>query len=162
MNRGGIRADILAGPRAAAGSPAPVTYGDLHSVQPFGNTVMTLTMTGDMIRRLLEQQFDNPVAGARQILQVSNGFTYRYRSTAAAGQRVEAESIQVGGRRIAPSDRVRVAASDFLLNGGDGFSVFGEGTDRQAVIGDVEALVEYFRARSPIAAPARDRIVRID
>ena len=162
MNRGGVRAEILAGPGAAAGSPAPVTYGALHSVQPFGNTVMTLTMTGDMIRRLLEQQFDNPVAGARQILQVSNGFTYRYRSTAAPGQRVEAESIQVGGRRIAPSDRVRVAASDFLLNGGDGFSVFGEGTDRQAVIGDVEALVEYFRARSPIASPARDRIVRID
>ena len=139
-----------------------MTYGDLHSVQPFGNTVMTLTMTGDMIRRLLEQQFDNPVAGARQILQVSNGFTYRYRSTAAPGQRVEAESIQVGGRRIAPSNQVRVAASDFLLNGGDGFSVFGEGSDRQAVIGDVEALVEYLRARSPIASPARDRIVRID
>ena len=54
-------------------------------MQPFGNVVMTFTMTGDMIKRLLEQQFDNPKPGAAQMLQVSEGFTYRYRAERTTG-----------------------------------------------------------------------------
>jgi 5'-nucleotidase len=160
MNTGGIRADIVAGPQTWAGQPQPVTYRELHSIQPFGNTLMTMTMTGDMIRRLLEQQFDNPTPGAQQILQVSQGFTYRYRAAARPGQRVDAASLRLDDRPVAPSDRVRVTTSDFLLNGGDGFSVFGESTDRQAAVGDLEALAAYFKSKSPIVAPPRDRIAR--
>lgn len=159
MNRGGVRAEVLAA--AGAGAASPVTYRDLHSVQPFGNTVMTFTMTGDTIRRLLEEQFEG-TAGTFRVLQVSRGFTYRYNPAAPVGERVDAGSIRLDGRPIAPADRVRVAASDFLLNGGDGFKVFAEATDRQAVIGDIEALVEYFKARSPVAAPPQDRIVRVE
>ena len=162
MNRGGIRADIIAGPQASADRPGRVTYGDLYTVQPFGNVLMAFTMTGDMIKRLLEQQFDNPSRGATKMLQVSRGFSYRYRSAAPAGQHVEADSIQLNGRRIGPSDRIRVAASDFLVDGGDAFSVFAETTDRLAVITDIVALVDYFKARSPISAPAQNRIVRTD
>lgn len=159
-NRGGIRADIITAPETSAARPQPVTYRELHDIQPFGNTVVTVTMTGDMIRRLLEQQFDNPRPGARQILQVSQGFTYRYRAEAEPGHHIEPDSIRIDGRPVSPSDRVRVAAADFLINGGDGFSVFGEGSGRQAVGGDIEALVAYFKANSPVVAPARDRIVR--
>jgi 5'-nucleotidase len=162
MNPGGIRADIVAGPQASAGRPGLVTYGDLYTAQPFGNVLMTFTMTGDMIKRLLEQQFDNPNPGAIRALQVSAGFTYRYRSTAPPGQRVDADSIQLNGRRIAPTDRIRVAASDFLLGGGDGFTIFAESTDQLSIVGDIEALVDYFKARSPIASPPQDRIVRTD
>jgi 5'-nucleotidase len=162
MNRGGIRADIIAGPEASDDRPGRVTYGDLYSVQPFGNVLMTFTMSGDMIARLLEQQFDNPRPGAATVLQVSSGFTYRYRSAATAGQRVDAGSIQLNGRRIAPTDRIRVAASDFLLGGGDGFTVFAESTDPLSIVGDIEALVDYFKARSPISPPRENRIVRTD
>jgi len=162
MNRGGIRGDIVAGAGASAERPSPVTYGDLYTVQPFGNQLMTFTMTGDMIKRLLEQQFDNPAPGRAQVLQVSQGFAYRYRAAGPRGQRVDADSIQINGRRITPADRVRVAASDFLRNGGDGFTVFGEGTDSLAVVGDIDALVDYFKARSPISAPPENRILRTD
>ena len=162
MNPGGIRADIVARPQASASRPGPVTYKDLFTVQPFGNVVMTFTMTGDMIKRLLEQQFENPKPGRAQILQVSEGFTYRYRADAPPGQHVDADSIQINGRRIAPTDRIRVAASDFLLDGGDGFTVFAEGTDRLATGDDIVALVDYFKARSPITPPPQNRIVRID
>ena len=162
MNRGGIRAEIAADPPASAERPAPVTYRALHDVQPFGNVVMTFTMSGDMIKRLLEQQFDYPAPGRTTILQVSRGFTYRYRASAPAGQRVDADSIQVGGRRIGPGDRIRVAASDFLLGGGDALTVFGEGTERLAGGTDIEALVDYFKARSPVLPPPLDRIIRID
>jgi 5'-nucleotidase len=162
MNRGGIRADIVAAPQAPADRPRPVTYGDLYSVQPFGNVVMAFTMTGDMIKRLLEQQFDNPLPGATKMLQVSSGFTYRYRSVAPPGHHVDADSIALNGRRIAPTDRIRVAASDFLVEGGDAFTVFAESTDRLAIVADIVALVDYFKARSPVSSPQLNRIVRTD
>ena len=162
MNQGGIRADTVAPAQASVSRPGPVTYKDLFTVQPFGNVVMTFTMTGDMIKRLLEQQFENVKPDAAHILQVSEGFTYRYRADAPPGQHVEADSIQINGRRIAPTDRIRVAASDFLLGGGDGLTVFTEGTDRLAAGADIAALVDYFKARSPIAPPPQNRIVRID
>ena len=162
MNRGGLRADIMTSPPASVDRPGPVTYRELHNVQPFGNLLVTCTMTGDMIKRLLEQQFDNPRPGSAEMLQVSSGFTYQYRLAASPGARVDAESIRLDGRRIAPSDRIRVSVSDFLMGGGDAFTVFAESTDRVAVGADLEALVEYFKTRSPIASPVQNRIVRTD
>jgi 5'-nucleotidase len=159
MNRGGIRGDIVAGPEASAAQPRAVTYRELHNIQPFGNIVMTATMTGEMIHQLLEQQFDNPTPGARKILQVSEGFTYRYRAGAEPGRRIDPGSIRINGQPLAPSDRLRIAASDFLLNGGDGFSVFTEATDRQAALEDIAALVDYFKANSPVGPPSRNRII---
>ena len=161
-NRGGLRADLVSSPPASADRPGLVTYRDLHNVQPFGNMLVTCTLTGDMIKRLLEQQFDNPRAGSAEMLQVSRGFTYQYRWSAPAGTRVDADSIRLDGRRVAPSDRIRVSVSEFLLGGGDAFTVLAESTDRVAVMTDLDALVEYFKTRSPIAAQGPSRIIRID
>ena len=42
MNPGGIRADIEQG---------EVTWGELFAVQPFGNNLVKMTLTGEQIRR---------------------------------------------------------------------------------------------------------------
>ena len=58
MNPGGIRADMRVNDISSGGeAPGEVTYGEAFTVQPFGNSLVTKTMTGDMIRRLLQQQF---------------------------------------------------------------------------------------------------------
>ena len=77
--------------------------------------VMTvMTLTGDMLKRVLEQQFDNPPIGRHTVLPVSNGFAYSYRLSATSGQRVDPGSIRVNGRVISPSENVRVAVNNFL------------------------------------------------
>ena len=78
MNTGGIRADLV----APDGSPYPheVTYGDLYTVQPFGNRLTVFTLTGEMLRHILEQQFET--RDTPQLLQVSDGFAYQYRLSA--------------------------------------------------------------------------------
>jgi hypothetical protein len=73
MNPGGIRGDMRTTDVSSGGEAlGEVTYGEAFTVQPFGNSLVTKTMTGDMLRRLLEQQF--PGCGAqttKRILQVS-------------------------------------------------------------------------------------------
>src|SRR5262249_7195745 len=117
---------------------------------------------GDMLKRLLEQQFDNPSPGEKSVLQISNGFTYRYRASAPLGQHVDADSIAINGRRIGPADRVRVEASNFLVDGGGGYTVLREGTDKIAGMSDIDALVAYVKSHSPVAPGPQNRIVRIE
>jgi 5'-nucleotidase len=152
MNSGGIRTNI-----SVVGN---VSYGDLYAVQPFGNRILVFTMTGDMLRRLLEQQFGG--RGGGQLLQISEGFTYQYKSQAPAGEHVVPGSIAINGHQVAPTDQVRVAASDFLQNGGDGFTVFREATDVTVGPLDIEALVAYVTAHSPVAPGALNRVVRVE
>lgn len=160
MNSGGVRTDLVIQPARGALKAGEVSYADLFKVLPFGNMLMAATMTGDDIRRLLEQQFDNPRPGMVRMLAVSSGFTYRYRPDAPRGQHVVPDSIRINGRQVAPSDRVRLVTPDFVLNGGDSFTAFNAATDPVSLMPDIDALAEYVRRHSPLAPGARDRVVR--
>ncbi len=162
MNPGGVRADLLFNTISSGGeAPGEVTYGEAFTVQPFGNSLVTKTMTGDMIRRLLQQQF--PGCGGQtvqRILQISSTFKYEQAPTAALcadkiGQ------MWVDGVPIGPADSLRVTMNNFLAAGGDGFTVFNEGTDALGGAQDIDALVAAFQAAEPagIAVPPLDRIV---
>jgi 5'-nucleotidase len=161
-NSGGIRADVVANNRTGTERPGQITYSELFTVQPFSNVLMVKTLTGAMLKRLLEQQFGGLPAGTARILQVSSGFTYSYRLNAPPGQHVQPASIKIGGRVIAPNDRVRVATNDYLASGGDGFTVFREGTDQLGGDIDVDALVAYFKTHSPVGPGPQNRIIRVD
>jgi 5'-nucleotidase len=136
-----------------------VTYNDLYTVQPFANTLVVKTMTGQMIKDLLEQQFAADPKNDK-ILQVSTGFTYAYDRSAPAGSRVDASSIEIGGVPVAPADSVRVTMNNFLATGGDGFTVFNQGTDQLGGPVDIDVLVDYFLKHSPVAPGPQDRITR--
>ena len=152
MNDGGIRADLVA---KAAGATSAVTYEDLYTVQPFGNVIQVKSMTGDAIRRVLEQQFEGP---ARGLLQISATLTYRYDRSRPAGQRVDAASMRIGGQPVDPSKSYRLAMNEFLALGGDGFSVLAERPVELSCGSDIDALVAYIGAHSPVAAPRGGRI----
>jgi 5'-nucleotidase len=164
MNPGGIRADLRVNDVSSGGeAPGEVTYGEAFTVQPFGNSLVTKTMTGDMMRRLLQQQFlgcggTAPAAG--RFLQVSSTFSYESDPAAAACED-KIGQMWVNGVLVAPTDSFRVTMNNFLASGGDGFTVFNEGTDALGGAQDIDALVAYFQAAEPggIAVPPLDRIV---
>jgi 5'-nucleotidase len=151
MNPGGIRADLPAG---------QITYNDLYTTQPFANTLVVKTLTGAQIKALLEQQFDNPSAGDVRLLQVSRGFTYSYDLTRPAGSRVDPVSIRLGGTTIDPAASYRVTMNSFLATGGDGFTVFNQGTDQVGGAVDIDALEAYFKANSPVAPGPQNRVTK--
>ncbi len=163
MNPGGIRADLRVSDISSGGEAlGEVTYGEAFTVQPFGNSLVTKTMTGDMIRRPLQQQFPGCGQATTRILQVSSTFRYE-QAPAAATCEGKIGRMFVVGVEVAPTDSFRVTMNNFLAAGGDGFTVFNEGTDALGGAQDIDAFVAAFAAAEPdgIAVPPLDRIVAV-
>lgn len=168
MNPGGIRADL---PFSAPGKvDGDVTYGEAFTVQPFGNSLVTMTLTGAQIHTLLEQQFTGctvgypagaPVAGQpfNRILQVSAGFTYAWKEKGTPCDNVDPVSIRLNGAPVDPAGSYRVTVNSFMADGGDQLYVLRDGTNRLGGAQDLDALEAYFTARPAGVAPGpRDRI----
>jgi 5'-nucleotidase len=161
MNSGGIRADIVAAQISGGEQPGELTYAEAFSVQPFGNNLITLTLTGAQIDTLLEQQFS--LSGGVEkasILQVSKGFTYEYDPVQPIGSRVNPASIRLNGAVLDPNATYRVTCNNYLAEGGGGATILKSGTDRLPGVIDLDALVAYFASASPVAPGSQDRIVR--
>jgi 5'-nucleotidase len=166
MNPGGIRADLVFAPSGSE-APGEVTYEEIFTVQPFGNSLVTLTLTGAQIDLLLEQQFCGINAGAPRVLQPSVGFSYSY-SGAAVGaadctsaDAVDESTIAIGGVPVDPAGTYRVTVNSFLATGGDGFAVLNSGTDRLGGALDLDAVEDYFAANPGGVAPGpQNRITR--
>lgn len=154
-NPGGIRTDPA--PRAPDGT---VTYGDLFAMQPFGNTLVTMTLTGAQLERIIEAQWRRD--GERVLfLQPSAGFGYAWSADGRRGARIVPGSMQLDGRPVRPDDRYRITVNSFLAAGGDGFRLFREGRDRVGGPLDIDALAEFIRTRSADAPLAPDPQARI-
>ena len=148
MNPGGIRADL------EPGEGGTITFGDIYSVQPFGNTVVTGTLTGAQLLAVLEEQFANP--NETKIMAVSEGFAMTLDPAKPVGQRVV--SATLNGAPIDPAASYRVSVNSFLATGGDGFATLKDGKD--ATIGplDLDALEEVFRAVDVVELPPTGRV----
>ena len=62
---------------------------------------------------------------------------------------------------IDPAATYRVATNNFLADGGDGFTVFREGTNRVGGVDDLTAFINYLGANSPVSPPSINRINEI-
>ena len=155
MNSGGIRSNLLFAPSGGE-RPGQVTFAELFSVHPFGNYLVTMTLTGRQIHMLLEQQWEN--RPARNMLMPSQGFSYAWSRSGTEGARVDSSAIRINGEAIDPAARYRVTVNSFLADGGDGFPVFREGKERMDGVSDIDALEEYLGAQSPLAPAAPGRI----
>ncbi len=161
MNPGGVRADLKAGDISSGGEAnGEVTYGEAFTVQPFGNSLVTKTMTGDMLRRTLEEQFVGCGGQAVQnVLQVSSTLKYKSNPTAANCADKIGE-IKVKDEVVTPTTSLRVTMNNFLAFGGDGFKVFNEGTDSLGGAQDIDSFAAYLTAAGSagLPVPALDRI----
>ncbi|MCS6896679.1 MAG: bifunctional metallophosphatase/5'-nucleotidase, partial [Nitrospira sp.] len=149
MNPGGIRADLLAG---------PVTYGHLLTVQPFGNSLVRMELTGQQIYDLLNQQWLNQPFP--RILKTS-GLTYIWDNNRPVGDRI-VEVLHNG----VPIDRLAtytVAVNSFLAAGGDNFTVLVRGRNQSGGPLDLDALIAHIqRLRQPFGAAIEGRIMRLN
>ncbi|WP_431899089.1 bifunctional metallophosphatase/5'-nucleotidase [Nonomuraea sp. bgisy101] len=156
---GGIAGDMWVSP-IGNNMPNLVTHGQALRVQPFGNMLVTMTLTGAQVERLLEQQWCGQ--GTARVLGISTGFTYTYDNARPACDKVDPGSIKLNGTVIDPAGEYRLTANSFIATGGDGFSVLTEGTERVEKVRDIEAFESHIRAGSPLQPPALGRITRLN
>ena len=152
MNPGGIRSDL---PFKNDGA---VTYGDIFTVQPFGNELVSLSLTGAQIEKLLTQQY-HPTGGLN-ILQVSDGFSFTWRQLQGKPLEIIPGSVKLNGKPLVATQSYRIVTNNFLVGGGDNFVAFKDGADRTTVGSDVQAFESYTKAHSPLAGGVKGRITR--
>ncbi|MEJ6488473.1 ExeM/NucH family extracellular endonuclease [Leucobacter sp. USCH14] len=151
VNPGGLRAELEAG---------DITYAEANAVLPFLNNLWTTTLTGAQFKTVLEQQWQRTEDGevpSKPYLQLglSENVSYTFDDTREEGDRIT--SIMVNGAPIDPEREYRIGSFSFLLQGGDNFREFANGTDTQDTgLVDRDAWIEYLRSNSPVS-PSYDR-----
>lgn len=154
MNPGGIR-DSVDFKSAGGDADGVVTYSEAQRVQPFGNTLVTMTLTGAQILTILEAQFRKDRA---VILQPSKGLTYTWDPNAPLGARVVPGSLMFLGQPLLNAKPYRVTVNSFLSTGGDGFETFTRGTERVGGRVDLDVFVDYLQKNQPLVAPTPGRV----
>ena len=150
MNPGGVRTDLV----CRGTPPCEITYGDLFSMQPFGNSLVVMSLTGAEVRELLEQQQrGGPNA---PLMSPSEGLTYRWSRLAPVGQR--AQDIRIQGQPLNETTTYRVTVNSFMAEGGDGYTVLQRGRQRLGGAQDLDAMLEHLRKGVSDAGPPRIRV----
>jgi len=151
INSGGLRGDRM----YAAGT---LTRRTLLEIHPFGNVACKVRVPGRLVLQALEHGVSKLPVVAGHFPQVS-GITFRVNPTAPAGQRIA--DVQVSGAPLDPARSYTLAIPDYLLNGGDGYTMFDGVTalvspDTGRLL--VTALETYVTARGAIAPAVEGRI----
>ncbi len=130
-NGGGIRASIDEG---------DITKGEVLTVLPFGNYIVTLEVTGQQVIDALNHglvvgagSFTHFAGMEVEVKEVIDGETTR----------LEVVSTKIDGKKIKNKEKYTVATNDFLAVGGDNYTMLAEGTPLNEFASLDEALIKY-------------------
>jgi 2',3'-cyclic-nucleotide 2'-phosphodiesterase (5'-nucleotidase family) len=151
MNSGSIRGDRV--------YPAgPLTRETLVAMHPFGNTIATIEVPGRVLLTALNAGVSKVPASAGQFPQVS-GLTMTVDAAAPPGNRVH--NVTIGGRPLDPAKTYMLALPDYVLKGGDEYTMFSNLkviTPAESGPTIVTALEKYLSAHTPISPTIEGRI----
>jgi 5'-nucleotidase len=145
-------------------------------VQPFGNSLVTMSLSAQQIKDVLEQQFAHCNGQTQQrIMQVSNGLKYSWSASAAPCSKIvdvvltptdvtqvppvatgAPDTIVANGVVQNPARTYRVTVNNFMATGGDGFTVLLGGSNVLGGAQDIDALTAYFNAGYKAPLPPYD------
>lgn len=162
LNSGSIRASFDRG---------TVTLGDAVNVQPYRNTMETIQLKGKYLRQALElsvTSYDTRDPDGA-FLQVS-GIRVKYNLQNPEGQRivdvrVVCSECEVPKYLPLNNDKFYdIVLSNFLLNGGDGYTMIRDNAVQKHVVGilDTDVFAEYIRTTSPLITGLDGRIEMVN
>jgi 5'-nucleotidase / UDP-sugar diphosphatase len=153
QNGGGVRASIEAG---------TVTQGQLIDVQPFGNTLYVMDVTGKEFRAALENGVSQWEAGAGRFGHVA-GARYSFDLAQKPGSRIvkiETGNAKDGFVALDDAKVYKIVTNNFVAAGGDGFDSLknAKGTRIDTYLPDYSVMTDYFQALKTIDAKVEGRI----
>ncbi len=145
-NGGGIRASI---------EPGDITVGDVITVLPFGNYIVTLDVKGSDIILALENGLTDYPAPKGAFPHVA-GISYTFDPAKPAMERVT--SVMFNGKPLDPNAYYSVATNDFMAAGGDEFVSLGASTETGQYAALDEALIEYLKTVDASTVKVENRV----
>ncbi|HEU0293944.1 MAG TPA: 5'-nucleotidase C-terminal domain-containing protein [Anaerolineales bacterium] len=143
--------------------PYPITRGQVLTVLPFGNVVVTLSVSGAELKSMLETGVSSMPGANGRFAQVS-GLCLTYDISAPVGNRVTGAVRQAAdGSCTGPSvdltavSTYTIAENDFMANGGDAYPNFASRMVTREIMDQV--LADYVAGNSPISPAIQGRIV---
>lgn len=146
-NGGGIRAPLDKG---------ELTVGDMYSVFPFDNTLVTLELTGADLKKNLEHGIDpNNGVGWIQFY----GIKVFYDETKPVGEKITSMRL-MDGTKIEADKYYTVVTNDFMATNGDGYNFSGAKnlTDTNIVMRD--AMIKELKKSKSVAFEKQDLLVK--
>ncbi|WP_144794391.1 5'-nucleotidase C-terminal domain-containing protein [Kocuria palustris] len=134
-----------------------VTEAEINNVLPFANNLNTVELTGAQFRQALEQQWQ-PEGSSRAFLHLglSDNVQYTMDESRPVGERIT--SVTVDGEPLDPAATYTIGSVSFLLEGGDGFTAFSDGSDPVDTGRiDREAFQQHMSSQTAPIAPQFDR-----
>ncbi|MGI6153203.1 MAG: 5'-nucleotidase C-terminal domain-containing protein [Christensenellaceae bacterium] len=147
MNGGNIRASI---------QPGEITRGDVITVFPFGNYIVTLDVTGQDILDALElgvSEYPNELGGFPQVA----GVQFKFDENEPAGRRVF--DVKIGGQPLEPGAHYSLATNDYLADGGDNYTMLASAAQIQSFSTLEEAFTNYLNTAEHFPEEPEGRIV---
>lgn len=139
QNGGGIRASI---------SPGAITYRDILTVQPFGNTLVLVDMTGAQIMDALNYAATKVGEGA--FLHVSG-----LKWTISGGK---AENVMIANKPVDLGKTYKVVTNNFMAAGGDGYAMLKPLPQEDTGFVDADAFKDYVTKFDKIEPKLEERL----
>ncbi|WP_054950553.1 bifunctional metallophosphatase/5'-nucleotidase [Numidum massiliense] len=156
-NGGNVRASI---------SKGDITLGDIRTVQPFENMLVTVELTGQQVMDALEHGVSEVEEGHGGFPQVS-GMRYEFDSSQPAGERLLKVEVKKG-KTYAPIDpkaTYDVVTNSFLADGGDGYDMLKKAKDdgklKELYFVDYEVFMEYLKEVGEVNPQVEGRIIDV-
>jgi 2',3'-cyclic-nucleotide 2'-phosphodiesterase (5'-nucleotidase family) len=173
-NSGGLRERLTCPPAGGGGgfcpsfTPPPylITRGQVLSVLPFGNVVVTLSVNGAELKTMLENGLSSMPGANGRFPQVS-GLCFSYNIEAPVGGRVTGAVRQAADGSctgaaidLTAASTYKIAENDFMASGGDGYPNFTSRATTQNIMD--QTLADYIVANTPISPSIQGRIKCVD
>jgi 2',3'-cyclic-nucleotide 2'-phosphodiesterase (5'-nucleotidase family) len=166
-NSGGLRQDLLLTPPTANEQVGEITWGEVFAVLPFGNRTTILTLTGAQLQEAFLNGFSpvcNPNIATGRFPQVSGlkaTFTCNGTNPVVTGMWKTPSGPTGPQTPIGPTDTVRLVTNDFMYGGGDGYTVFANGTNVLQPGDDLmQVVIDFITANSPVAPVVDGRLIK--
>ncbi|WP_252502311.1 5'-nucleotidase C-terminal domain-containing protein [Sporosarcina sp. Marseille-Q4943] len=151
QNGGGIRTSINKG---------EVTYGEVLTVLPFGNSLAIMELSGAELRETFEHSVKDYPKESGGFLHVA-GMQVIFDGTAEPGKRIV--SLKINGKEVEADKTYKAATNVFTAKGGDGFEALGkayeDGRASEPGFSDWENLANHIKSLGNVTTGLEGRII---
>lgn len=156
QNAGGVRIPLFSG---------DLTTETVYTLLPFGNTLVTIELTGKEIKTALEQSINYALSpeGSTGAFPYTAGIRYDVKLENSKGKRVSNIEIQKNGSwsTIKDSEVYVIGANNYIASGKDGYVIFGEIEESKKIdtyIVDAQCFTDYITYLKTVSKPARTSV----